>query len=69
MGAAINVGEVYTSLVRDLRAGTYSTPGLEHALHNARLVEAVMRAGEQGERQNILKQIERFDDARVTSIG
>ena len=69
MGAAINVGEVYASLVRDLRAGTYSTPGLEHALHNARLIEAVMRAGERGERQNILKQIERFDDARVTSVG
>ena len=68
MGAAINVGEVYASLVRDLRAGTYSTPGLEHALHNARLIEAVMRAGERGERQNILKQIERFEDARVTSI-
>ena len=69
MGAAINVGEVYASLVRDLRAGTYSTPGLEHALHNARLIEAVMRAGERGERQNILKQIERFEDAKVTSIG
>lgn len=69
MGAAINVGEVYASLVRDLRAGTYSTPGLEHALHNARLIEAVMRAGERGERQNVLKQIERFEDARLTSIG
>ena len=68
MGAAINVGEVYASLVRDLHAGTYSTPGLEHALHNARLIEAVRRAGERGERQNILKQIERFDDARVTSV-
>ncbi|HEX8799141.1 MAG TPA: Gfo/Idh/MocA family oxidoreductase [Terriglobales bacterium] len=69
MGAAINVGEVYASLVRDLRAGTYSTPGLEHALHNARLIEAVRRAGERGERQNILKPIERFDDARATSVG
>jgi hypothetical protein len=36
MGAAINIGEVYTHLVRDLHAGTYSTPGFEHALHNTR---------------------------------
>ena len=69
MGAAINVGEVYASLVRDLRAGTHSTPGFEHALRNARLIEAVMRASDRGERQNILKQIERFDDARATSVG
>jgi predicted dehydrogenase len=69
MGAAINVGEIYVSLVRDLRAGTYRTPGFRHALHNARLIEAVVRAGERGERQNILKQIERPDDARVTSVG
>ena len=62
MGAAINVGEVYAHLVRDLHAGTYSTPGFEHALHNARLIEAVRRAAERGERQ----QIESFDEARVT---
>jgi hypothetical protein len=41
MGAAINVGEVYVHLLRDLHGGTYSTPGFEHALHNARLVEVV----------------------------
>jgi len=35
MGAAINVGEVYAHLVRDVREGTYTTPGLDHALHNA----------------------------------
>jgi len=51
MGAAINVGEVYAQLVRDLHAGTYSTPGFEHALHNAQLIEAVRRAAECGERQ------------------
>jgi predicted dehydrogenase len=51
MGAVINVGEVYAHLVRDLHAGTYSTPGFEHALHNARLVETVRRAAERGERQ------------------
>jgi predicted dehydrogenase len=51
MGAAINVGEVYAQLFRDIRAGSYDTPGFEHALHNARLIEAVMRAAERGERQ------------------
>ena len=54
MGAAINVGEVYAQLARDLHAGTYSTPGFEHALQNARLIEAIRRAAERGERQRIL---------------
>jgi predicted dehydrogenase len=53
MGAAINVGEVYVHLLRDLRAGTYSTPGFEQALHNARLVEAVRCASERGDRQRV----------------
>jgi predicted dehydrogenase len=53
MGAAINVGEVYAHLVRDLHAGTHNTPGFDHALHNARLIEAVKRAAERGERQNL----------------
>jgi hypothetical protein len=53
MGAAINVGEVYAQLLRDLHAGTYSTPGFEHALHNARLIEAVRHAAERGERQKL----------------
>jgi predicted dehydrogenase len=39
IGAAINVGEIYAHLARDVRA---STP----ALHNARLIEAVRRAAE-----------------------
>jgi predicted dehydrogenase len=52
-GAAINVGEVYAHLVRDVHAGTYNTPGFEHALHNARLIEAVRRAAERGERQRV----------------
>ena len=56
MGAAINVAEVYSHLVRDVRAGTYSTPGFEHAVHNARLIEAVIRAGERGARQNVAMQ-------------
>jgi predicted dehydrogenase len=52
-GAAINVGEVYAHLVRDVHAGTYSTPGFKHALHNARLIEAVRCAAERGERQKV----------------
>jgi predicted dehydrogenase len=53
MGAAINVGEVYAHLVRDLREGTYITPGFDHALHNARLIEAIRRVAKRGERQKI----------------
>jgi predicted dehydrogenase len=53
MGTAINVGEIYAHLVRDLREGTYTTPGFDHALHNARLIEAIRRAAERGERQKI----------------
>lgn len=53
-GAAINVGEVYASLGRDLVAGTFVTPGFAHALHNSRLVQAVERAAQTGERQRNL---------------
>jgi predicted dehydrogenase len=53
MGAAINVGEVYAHLVRDVQAGTYHTPGFEHAVHNARLIETVRRAADRGQRQRI----------------
>jgi predicted dehydrogenase len=56
MGAAINVGEVYTHLVRDVHAGTCSTPGFEHAVHNARLIEAITRAADLGERQKVTGQ-------------
>jgi predicted dehydrogenase len=55
MGSAVNVGEVYAYLIRDLRAGTYNTPSFGHALHNARLIEAVRRAAERGERQRVLE--------------
>jgi len=61
MDAAINVGEVYAHLVRDFQTGTYNTPGFEHALHNARLIGAVRRAAERGQRQRI----EGFDEATV----
>ena len=53
MGTAINVGEVYADLVRDLREDSYTTPGFDHALHNARLIDAVRRTAERGERQEI----------------
>ncbi|XEY16313.1 Gfo/Idh/MocA family oxidoreductase [Azospirillum sp. HJ39] len=54
VGAAINVGEVYASLARDLAAGTHRTPGFGHAVHNSRLVAAVERAARTGERQRNL---------------
>lgn len=50
-GAAINVGEVYASLARDLRMGTYHTPGFAHALHSSQLIAAVERAAVTGQRQ------------------
>lgn len=53
-GAAINVGEVYACLARDLADGTRTTPGFDHALHNSRLVAAVERAARTGERQRDL---------------
>jgi predicted dehydrogenase len=46
MGAAINVGELYAHLAHDLQTGTYTTPGFEHAVHNARLIDSVRRAAE-----------------------
>ncbi|MEL1264495.1 Gfo/Idh/MocA family oxidoreductase [Pseudoxanthomonas putridarboris] len=54
-GASINVGEVYASLARDIAAGTYHTPGFVHAAHNSRLIAAVERAAETGQRQRILE--------------
>lgn len=53
METAINVGEVYAQLVRDLHEGTYKTPGFQHALHNARLIEAVMHSARRGVRQKV----------------
>ncbi|NUB44990.1 Gfo/Idh/MocA family oxidoreductase [Fertoebacter nigrum] len=50
-GAAINVGEVYASLARDIANGTFTTPGFAHALHNSRLVAAVEQAAQTGARQ------------------
>jgi len=57
MGTAINVGEVYAHLVRDLREGTYTTPGFDHALRNARLIETIRRAANEasGRRSHVCK--------------
>jgi hypothetical protein len=54
VATAINVGEVYAHLLSDMHGGAYSTPGFEHALHNARLIETVKRAAERGERQMVM---------------
>jgi hypothetical protein len=53
MGAAINVGEVYAHLARNLMEGSYTTLGFDHALHHARLIEAVARAADRGMRQKL----------------
>ena len=53
MDPAINVAEVYAHLVRDMQSNTYTTPGFDHALHNARLIAPVKRAAERGEQQKI----------------
>ena len=58
LDAAINVAEVYAHLVRDMHSGTHTTPGFEHALHNARLIAAVRRVAERGERQRIIEPME-----------
>ncbi len=52
-GAAINVGELYDSLARDLQRGTFHTTGFAQAVHSARLVAAVERAAVSGVRQRI----------------
>ena len=48
---SVGDGEGVT-LVDDACEGTFTTPGFDHALHNARLVDAVGVA-ERGERQKI----------------
>jgi hypothetical protein len=59
--------QLWPARKRDLYAGAYNAPDFELALHNARLIEAVKRADELGERQKVLEQIESFDEAGVTS--
>lgn len=52
-GAAINVGEVYASLAKDLQLGTFNTPGFAQAAHSNRLISAVECAAQTGQRQKI----------------
>lgn len=51
LNAALNVGEIYASLARDIVAGTHHTPDFVHALHNTRLMDAVATASRSGKRQ------------------
>ncbi|SDC63719.1 Predicted dehydrogenase [Bradyrhizobium brasilense] len=55
METAINVGEVYAQLARDMTEGTERTPGFREALHNSRLIEAVRRSADLGVRQKVPK--------------
>ncbi|RMQ43344.1 hypothetical protein ALQ04_01162 [Pseudomonas cichorii] len=52
-GAAINIGEVYASLARDVISGSFTTPGLEAAAHNSRLIAAVERSAKSGIRERL----------------
>jgi predicted dehydrogenase len=49
-GPALNVGELYALLARDIRTGSYSVPGFAEALHNSRLIDAVAVAASSGHR-------------------
>lgn len=51
LDAALNVGEIYMSLARDIAVGTHHTPDFAHALHNSRLIDVVARAARSGQRQ------------------
>ena len=53
MGAAINVGEVYAQLARDIASGTWEVAGFAHAARSSRLIEAVGRAARTGTCQQI----------------
>lgn len=53
LNAALNVGEVYMSLARDIAAGTHHTPDFAHALNNTRLIDTVARAARLRQRQFI----------------
>ncbi|WP_285472470.1 Gfo/Idh/MocA family oxidoreductase [Actinoplanes sp. NBRC 101535] len=52
-GPSINIGEVYAALAADLRTGSRSAPGFDHAVHNARLIAAVAEAAATGRRVTV----------------
>ena len=68
MAASINVGQIYARLVRDLHAGTYKTPGFQHGLHNTRIIEAVKRAAELGQRQKLPRPVRRQHERKGEEV-
>ena len=50
--SACNVARLYSALAEDLRTGTHSVPDFNHALHQHRLVEAILEADRSGRRQH-----------------
>lgn len=50
---AINVGEVYSALGRDIREGTSTVADFGHAVRNSRLIAAVSEAARTGMRQQV----------------
>lgn len=48
---AVNVGEAYAALARDMREGTRTAMGFELAVYNSRLIAAVDQAARTGTRQ------------------
>ncbi|WP_375396087.1 Gfo/Idh/MocA family protein [uncultured Sphingomonas sp.] len=53
LNAALNVGEVYASLARDIDSGAHHTPDFAHGLSNLRLINAVALAAQSGTRQTV----------------
>jgi len=51
MNAALNIGEVYAGIARDLATGSRNAPNFDLALHNCRLTAAVACSSSQGRRQ------------------
>ena len=54
-GAAVNVGEVYAALARDIRDENFTVPDFAHAARLTRLVDSVSHAAASGERQLIVQ--------------
>ena len=49
-GAAVNVGEIYAALARDIRNGTQTVSNFRHAARMTRVVDAMLQAGRNGRR-------------------
>ncbi len=52
LGAAVNVGEVYAQLARDVSTGSRASLGFEHAARSSRLMTTVSEAARTGRRQS-----------------